>query len=48
MNATTQAQLQLVGRTSLKLLFVISGIRKALGYAGTLAFITRSTSPCQK
>lgn len=45
MNSTTQSRIQLVGRTLLALLFLISGIRKILGFGGTLGFMTKYNVP---
>jgi putative oxidoreductase len=45
MNATTQASMQLVGRVLLGVLFLVAGIRKTMGFAASVAYMTKAGLP---
>jgi len=45
MSASTRDFLQLLGRILLSVIFLVAGIRKALSYAGTVAYMTKFGVP---
>ncbi|MFM9884782.1 MAG: DoxX family protein [Burkholderiales bacterium] len=45
MSASTQNFLQLLGRIMLSLIFIVAGIRKAMAFTGTVAYMTKFGVP---
>jgi putative oxidoreductase len=45
MSASTQNFLQLLGRVLLSAIFIVAGIRKALAFSGTVAYMTKNGVP---